>query len=187
MTNLEAQEMAAAITAEPVVEQAVVEAAPVAAPVVDDEFTDADRAAVMKALKSEREQRKATEDELKKFRAAEDDARKASMSELERAVSEARASGRQEAETQYKATLLKARVEAKATGRFHDSDMILSLIDVDGDATDAEIDAALSGLAEARPYLVKHAVPNLPQGPRGENVAAKSMDDVFREALMSRR
>jgi hypothetical protein len=164
-------------------------AEPVAAPPAEEaEFTDADRAAMSKAIKAEREQRKAIEEDLKRFRAAEEEAKKASMTELERAVAEAKASARAELEAEYKAQLLKTKVEAKAGAKFHDPEIVISLLDIDADASDAEVDEALAALAESRPYLVKHAVPNLPQGPRGEGAGMqKSMDDVFREALLSRR
>lgn len=145
-----------------------------------------------KALKTEREARKALEGQLKQLQAAEEERARAAMSEQERAIAEAKAAGRAEAQAEYQATLLKARVEAKATGmNFHDPDLVMGLLELDPSADDADIEASLKAIAESRPYLVKQAVPNLPQGPRGDGgpgvSPAKSGDDWIRQMVDARR
>jgi hypothetical protein len=142
-----------------------------------------------KALKSERESRKALEKELKAFREAEEERRREAMSDTERAIAEAKAAARAEVETEYKSQLMKSRVKAKAQLMgFHDPALVSSLVDLEPDASAEEIDEAVAEIAAARPYLVKPAVPNLPQGPRG-GADGKAMggtvatDDWFRKLL----
>ena len=139
-----------------------------------------------KALAAERKARKDAEAELKRLKAEEDKRRLESMSEAERAVAEAKAAGRAEAEAEYQRQLLAARVVGAASAaNFHDPSLAMNLISLPSDASDKEINDALSALAAERPYLVKSSpTPPVPQGPRGGSPV--SADDWLRQAAVRR-
>lgn len=138
-----------------------------------------------KALKEERDARKALEKELKELRSAQ-------MSEQERAIAEAKEAGFAEAKSKYEADLLKSRVASKAAAmNFHDPDMVNALLNLEGDLTDEEIIKALDGLAKDRAYLIRTNVPKMEMGPRtgadGQISAQSGSEDWFRQLMENAR
>jgi hypothetical protein len=128
-----------------------------------------------RALVAERAEVKRLKAELKERETQDEQARRAAMTDQERALAEAKDAARRETVQEYDARILKLRVQAKAAD-FHDPDLVSSLLDLDADAKDDEIDRALADLAKERPYLVKApGVRPMPQGPRS---GSKSGDDV---------
>jgi hypothetical protein len=158
--------------------------APPADPPKDDEDTPLHR-----ALIAEREEVKRLKAELKTREDSEEQARRAAMTDQDRALAEAKDAARRDTVAEYEGRIMKLRVQAKASN-FHDPELVSSLLDLDADASDAEVDKAIADLATARPYLVKTpGVPPMPQGPRsgpkgGDDVSG---DDWLRQMVDAKR
>jgi hypothetical protein len=124
----------------------------------DDFRSDESKKAVLADLAKERDRRQELEQRLRNLEAEADEARKASMSEQERALEEAVQAARAEERSRFAADRLRDRMVAKASRLFNDpSDAVRLLdtsgIDVDSAEADSEIEARLNALLEAKPYL----------------------------------
>ena len=176
-----------AVVVEPVVEAAAVEP--------DGEVSEQIRnpEGYDKALKVEREARKELERKLSNFEAAEKEREqeriKASMSDQERAIVEAKESARAEVKSEYEGKIIRARVEAKAAAmNFHDPELTLSLLgDVPADVSDDDLVSALEQVGKDRPYLLKPSIPKMDMGPRtgsdGQSLGNGSSEDWFRNLV----
>ncbi len=141
-----------------------------------------------KALKAEREARKALEDEIRQLREAEELRAREALSDQELAVVEAREAGRAEALAEYESKLFVARAEAKAAALgFHDPRLVVPLLELGADATDEQITDALEVVSVERPYLVKAAPTNINQGVRPVAEAVPSPDEWLRKKLLDSR
>ncbi len=118
-------------------------------PATGDELGDGGK----KALEAERDARKAADKRAKDFERELEKFRQASMSENEKAVAEAKASGRSEALTQVGKRLARAEFKAIAAGKGLDVSALLDDIDVsryvgdDGEPDEKEITAAVERFA----------------------------------------
>jgi hypothetical protein len=141
--------------------ETVEETAP--APDVTDEQQDGfkseeSKSAVLADLAKERDRRQALEQKLQEFEAQQEEARKASMSEQERALEEAVTRARTEERQTFATQRLQDRVRALAARSFNDAEDAVSFLDTSGidvDSADAaaEIAVRLEALLEAKPYL----------------------------------
>ena len=178
----------APVEAAPVQEELPVQAEGEQAPAEDAPFTEDDREALNKALRAERKRARDLEKAVKEYQEKVDKVAQEDMNEQQKAVAEAVAAARAEAKAEFDAQILKLRVEAKAGQmNFHDPALALSLLDVEADATDDELEDALKALAGDRPYLVKAAAPKADLGPRGTDngaVMPTSNEDWFRNLMM---
>jgi len=116
------------------------------------------KSAVLADLAKERDRRQALEQKLQEFEAQQEEARKASMSEQERALEEAVTRARTEERQAFATQRLQDRVRALAARSFNDAEDAVSFLDTSGidvDSADAaaEIAARLEALLEAKPYL----------------------------------
>lgn len=116
--------------------------------------------------------------ELERLRAIEE----TTKSESEKAIEAAKTEGRTEAEAEYKSRLLAERIMRRATGVLADpSDVVLIDFSTIDDADDeAQIDAAIEALLEAKPHLAATegdgllpAPTTVLQGPRGKVTQTK--------------
>jgi hypothetical protein len=113
-----------------------------------------------KALDEERAARRAAE-KLAKAHADElDKLRKATMSEQEKAVAEAKAAGRQEALAEANSRLLRSEIRAAAAGKLADPGDAAALLgdldqflDKSGEPDVKAITSAIDALVKAKPYL----------------------------------
>jgi hypothetical protein len=124
----------------------------------DDFKSEESKSAVLADLAKERDRRQSLEARLAEFEAQQEAARKASMSEQERALEEAVAAARSEERAKFSQSRLEDRVRAIAARTFNDADdavrfLDTSGIDVDSEGAAAEIAARLDSLLEAKPYL----------------------------------
>lgn len=114
--------------------------------------------AVLADLAKERDRRQALESRLAELESEAEQAKKASMSEQERALVEAVEAARADERGKFKSGRLEDRVLARAARLLNDpSDAVRLLdtsgIDVDSADADSEIEARLNALVEAKPYL----------------------------------
>jgi hypothetical protein len=120
--------------------------------------SDESKSAVLADLAKERDRRQALEQKLQEFEAQQEEARKASMSEQERALEEAVTRARTEERQTFATQRLQDRVRALAARSFNDAEDAVSFLDTSGidvDSADAaaEIAVRLEALLEAKPYL----------------------------------
>lgn len=116
--------------------------------------------------------------------------RKAEMSEHERALEEAKASGYTEAESFYKSLLAKERIISRAAGDFSEPKDVLAFLDVEQIDIDDDhaIDLALTNLAKEKPYLLSRQGQaalsgSIDQGPTGPTGGPpKSASDWLRSS-----
>lgn len=142
-----------------------------------------------RALVAERAEVKRLKAELRTRQEKEEQERRAAMTDQERALAEAKDAARRDTVAEYESRILKLRVQAKASN-FHDPELVSSLLGLDAEASDAEIDSALASLATERPYLVKtNGVPPMPQGPRSAPKGSDGVtgDDWLRQMVDSKR
>lgn len=149
-----------------------------------------------KALSAWKERAKAAEARAKQadaFEAELAELRKASQTEAERAVEEARTAGRSEAEAEIGARLRSASLELavlrSAGSRFADpADALQFLSPADLVGADGEVDAralgaAVDALLEAKPYLAAGSPPpRVPRGPRDSEPPPVDMNARIRRA-----
>jgi hypothetical protein len=140
-----------------------------------------------KTLRKERDERKRLEGVLKAREQEDEKARLAAMDDNARAIEEAKAAARAETASEYEQRILGLRAQSRASS-FHDPDLAVKLLELKGDPTDAEIDAALAALAKDKPYLVKTAsgVPPTPQGPRSPAGQAGDPNDWLRRTVAAK-
>ena len=125
----------------------------------DDSFrSEESKRAVLADLAKERDRRQALEQRLSQLESEAEEARKAAMTEQERALEEAVEAARVEERNRFKAQRLTDKVVARAARFFNDpADAVrlvdTSEIDVDSADADAAIDDRLKALLEAKPYL----------------------------------
>jgi hypothetical protein len=113
-----------------------------------------------KALDEERAARRAAEKLAKENADELDKLRKATMSDQEKAVAEAKAAGRQEAMAEANARLLRSEIRGAAAGKLADpGDAAALLGDIDqfldknGEPDSKAIASAIDALVKAKPYL----------------------------------
>ena len=114
--------------------------------------------AVLADLAKERDRRQTLETRLAELETQAEEARKAAMSEQERALVEAVEAARAEERGKFKSARLEDRVLARAARILNDpTDAVRLLdtsgIDVDSAEADSEIESRLNALVEAKPYL----------------------------------
>lgn len=99
--------------------------------------------------------------------------REATLSEQERAISDAQKQARAEAEAEYLPMLMNMKVKVLATGILRDPDDARLLTDLPIDADDAAIVEALHRLVEEKPHLGVEQQPAsvIAQGRRGGSVS----------------
>lgn len=134
------------------------EAAPEAAGGNDDFRSEESKRAVLADLAKERDRRQALEQRLAELEQQAEEQRRSAMSEQERALLEAVENARSEEREKYKTARLQDRVLVRAARLLNDpADAVRLLdtseIDVDSAEADSEIDARLTALIEAKPYL----------------------------------
>ena len=98
-----------------------------------------------------------------------EESRKAQMDEHERALEDAVARGKAEAEAEYAPKLRVYKVTARAAGVLADPDdaaRMLDLSELDPDDNEA-VDAAIAALIKAKPYLAARRTSRIDQGPQG--------------------
>ena len=129
------------------------------APTDDAGFkSEESKKAVLADLAKERDRRQELETRLTELESQAEEARKAAMSEQERALVEAVEAARSEERGKFKSARLEDRVLARAARILNDpTDAVRLLdtsgIDVDSAEADSEIEARLNALVEAKPYL----------------------------------
>ena len=98
-----------------------------------------------------------------------EESRKAQMDEHERALEDAVARGRSEAEAEYAPKLRIYKVTARAAGVLNDPDDAARMLDLsESDPDDNEaVDQALAALIKAKPYLAVRRSSRIDQGPQG--------------------
>lgn len=112
------------------------------------------------ALAAERAARKAAEKAAKDAGAELEKLRKASMTDTEKAIAEAKAEGRQAAMAEANQRLLRSEIRAAAAGKLADPDdapLLLGdldgFLDAQGEPNTKAISSAIDGLVKAKPYL----------------------------------
>ena len=134
------------------------ETAPEPEPQADEFKSEESKQAVLADLAKERDRRQSLEQRLAEFETQQEEARKAAMSEQERALEEAVSRAREEERQTFSQQRLQDRVRALAAKTFNDAEDAVSFldtsgIDVNSDDATAEIAARLETLLEAKPYL----------------------------------
>ena len=120
--------------------------------------------AVLADLAKERDRRQSLEARLAELEAEAEAARKAAMTDAERALAEAVEQARAEERQRFAAERLEARVRATAARVLRDPEDAVRLLDVSGmdaDSADvgSEIESRLNALVEAKPYLALGETP----------------------------
>ena len=161
------------------------------APPADETPSDGeDDSPLHRALVAERAEVKRLKQELRDRQSKDEEARRAAMSDQERAIEEAKDAARKATVEEYESRIFNLRVQAKASD-FYDTELVASLLKLDADASDEELDAALAELAKERPYLVKagSSVPPMARGPRSQPTGgeAQSADDWLRATVQAKR
>jgi DNA-binding transcriptional MerR regulator len=125
----------------------------------------------IRALEAERERRRAATEKNKALAARIAELEQQSMSDNERAIADARTEGEKAAEERWRERAGKLAVQAAAAGKFADpADVVRYLddgvpFDADGEVDSKALEARLSELLEAKPYLgVTPATPPPPAG-----------------------
>jgi hypothetical protein len=143
-----------------------------------------------RALDAERNARRAAERAVKEAQAELEKLREASLSETERAISQARREAREEATRDLNSRLVRAEAKAVATGRLADPEDIVRYVDlsqfevdengnVDVKALNKEIDTLL----KAKPYLAAQRVGgDVDSGARGKVTTGNDMNSMIRRA-----
>lgn len=143
-----------------------------------------------KAIAAEREARERAEARVRELEAEQEEARKAALSDQERAIEEAREQARAEEREKAAADIAKAKAIGKAEGRFHDPEDAIEKAGITADMTDDQIKAALDKVATDKPWLAKTGSGGggVSQGPRGgvDAGGGKTPDEMLREAFASR-
>lgn len=142
----------------------------------------------VKALKAERELRKAADKAAKDAQAELEQLRAASMSDHEKALQEAAEAARREATAELSGELLDAALTAALTGKVVDPEVARRLLVSDeligdnGRPDPTKITAAVSELLETAPYLAPAepptAPPSVPTGSRNGATAQLSRSDL---------
>lgn len=129
-------------------------------------------ASLARALHAERQTIKELKQQIAAVTASQEEARLASLTEQERAIEEARNAGRSEAMAEVRRDLVKAQVTAAAAAAgFADPGDAAGFLTLDDLDSEDAIKDAVTGLAQAKPYLLRKAAPQpLEQGPRGGTV-----------------
>lgn len=168
-----------------VADDPAVEAAPAAAPVVDD-LGDAGK----RAIEAERKTARAAEKRAKDLEKRLADLEAENQTEAEKAITAARAEGRNEALSVAHTRIVKAELKAAAAGVLQDPDDAVSLIgldlfevDDDGNVDTKAIKAEVDRLAKAKPYLAVGAKPAPLPGGGATPSQGSSMDDALRAAI----
>jgi len=131
----------------------------------DDTFkSEESKQAVLADLAKERDRRQSLESRLAELEAEAEKARKAQMSESERALAEAVDAARAEERAKFAHERLESRVRATAARLLRDPEDAVRLLDTSGidvDSADvgSEIESRLSALVEAKPYLAAGETP----------------------------
>lgn len=145
-----------------------------------------------RALTAEREARKAAEKAARETAAELEELRKATMTDGEKAVTEAREAGRSEALAAANARIVRAEVLAAATGVLKDPADAVGFLDLgqftvadDGEVDTKPITAAIAELVKTKPYLgTGPAGPGpLPGGSATEPATGANPNDWLRSAL----
>lgn len=110
------------------------------------------------------------------------------MTEQERVIEEAKEQARAELKAEYDAKILRSRILAAAADVLNDpNDAALYISDLDPEASEDEVRAAVTLLAKEKPYLAKKpAAPPISQGQRGDGVSNDDAEDWLRGTLRSR-
>lgn len=147
------------------------------------------------ALDAERAARKVAEKAARDAQSALKKREDADKSEHERAVDAAREEGKTEVTTAFQKRLLSAEVRARAAGKFANPALALKLVDFgendakawgeDGEINAAAIDAEITRLLDAEPYLKAKNGATAPAGDLdgGKGAGAKTtvdMNDLIR-------
>lgn len=161
----------------------------------DDELEKfADPAKARDAVRESRSEAAKYRTRLREVEAELDEARKAQLSDAERAIDDARSQGRAEALAEVSQQLIAAEVRAAASGVLVDPDVAVHLLDLssvevadDGSFDTDAITAAVNELAEQKPYLAaKQQKPDLPSLGGGGGAPAQggqSINDLLRQGF----
>ncbi len=164
---------------------------PPAAPVVEPEPADDGLGdAGKRAIESERKAARAAEKRAKDLEKRLAEIESANQTEAEKAITAARAEGRNEALSVAHSRIVKAELKAAAAGVLQDPDdavLLISLdlfdVDDDGNVDTKAIAAEVDRLAKAKPYLAVGAKPAPLPGGGATPSQGSSMDDALRAAI----
>lgn len=141
-----------------------------------------------KAIREERNARKAAEKAAKAAQAELEKIREANQSEQEKAIAAAKAEGRTEALSTANERLLKAEVKAAAAGKLADPDDAVRMLDLDdfdvaddGSVDTKAIKSAIDSLVKDKPYLAAGTKPGALPGGGAKPSEGQSMDDWLRK------